>query len=71
MLFFWVKRQDRLVQSVLQPLSTALWVRDASDRALFQGAAGAGVHTATFWAEAAGLVVDWEEVAVNWQIPWQ
>lgn len=33
-LFFWVNRQDRLVQSVLQPLSTALWVRDVSDRAL-------------------------------------
>lgn len=66
MLFFWVNRQDRLVQSVLQPLSTALWARDGSDRVLFQGAAGAGVDRATFWAGAAGLVLHWEEVSVNW-----
>lgn len=46
-LFFWVNRQDRLVQSVQQPVSTALWVRDESDRVLFQGTAGAGVHAAT------------------------
>lgn len=65
-LFFRVNRQDRLVQSVQQPVSTALWVRDESDRVLFQGTAGAGVHE-----PLPGLVVDWAEVLVSWRIPWQ
>lgn len=71
MLFSWVSRQDRLVQSVLQCVSTALWVRDVSDMALPQGAAGAGADGASFWAGTTYLALVWgwwgnvSEQAVN------
>lgn len=59
MLSSWVSRQDRLVQSVLQSVSTALWVRDVSGMALPQGAAGAGDDTASFWAGTTSLALVW------------
>lgn len=60
MLFSWVSRRDRLVQSVLQTVSRALWVGDVSDTALPQGAAGIGGDTASFWAGTAYLALVWE-----------